>query len=353
MVLVDAALAFALTMAALATVVTILMEIALRFLGLKKKDQVRLLQRLFETEIAPKLPAEAKARLAGWDVVRKVMANPFAAKSMAETAAAQGYVFGAAKGAYEWITPEHLLRRVLELEDIKAVLARSEAELRAGLRKLGQTYDLYRSALTAEFRRRAQLWSIIVGVILALAMNVDGVRLFQAYMKDPELTQQVVVQMEPILRNAAVAEAQRQEAAGQDAQTPEQLDEAVARAKTQLALVTGLQLPIGRDYFPHCLLAAEAAPGEPLCAASATRDAGDFALWFIKAILTGVLIGLGAPFWYDVARRAAQIRQAFGGRGTAEQRHAGKDGADKTDEREDLIDRVIRDTLSPKSTQAG
>ena len=67
---------------------------------------------------------------------------------------------------------------------------------------------------------------------------------------------------------------------------------------------------------------------------------------------TGILIGLGAPFWFDVARRLAEVRSFFGGKGGGEAAYSGEsarspDGiktkARKTDE---LIERVVREALS-------
>lgn len=66
-------------------------------------------------------------------------------------------------------------------------------------------------------------------------------------------------------------------------------------------------------------------------------------VWLFKAILTGLLIGLGAPFWFDVAKRLARVRKAFGGEGSAEERLSGEDpGADAT-KRRALVERVVAD----------
>lgn len=45
---------------------------------------------------------------------------------------------------------------------------------------------------------------------------------------------------------------------------------------------------------------------------------GDFALWLFSVLLTGILIGLGGPFWYDAVRGLARAVQVVRGRGELE-----------------------------------
>ena len=44
------------------------------------------------------------------------------------------------------------------------------------------------------------------------------------------------------------------------------------------------------------------------------HDATGFLLWLFTVVLTGVLIGLGGPFWYDLAMRLSQVKQAIAGK---------------------------------------
>jgi hypothetical protein len=44
---------------------------------------------------------------------------------------------------------------------------------------------------------------------------------------------------------------------------------------------------------------------------TALNDPAGFILWFLIVLGTGVLVGLGAPFWFDVAKRLAQIRKGI------------------------------------------
>jgi hypothetical protein len=348
MALLDAALAFALTLAALATVVTIIMEIGIRVVGLRKKDQVTLIKRLYDDYLAPTIgitTADADKR---WKVVRKILEIPLAGTTMAPSEEEQKFAGTRCSPIYDTISVEHLLRRVVELEDVEKLREMTEKELKAQLSAIAQKYDEYASAIATSFKCRAQFWSLITGIALAIVLNVDGVRLFETYLDNPERTAQVIAQMDPILDE--VEKAQARLTAAEKVQLGEgeleDLDKAVKAMEAQLALVGGLELPIGRLFYPHCLILTEQAEqqriADPLC--KSPYAPLESMTWLIKVVVTGLLIGLGAPFWYDVAKRLAEVRQAFGGKGSALQRHSGSDGAGKKDEdRDAMIARVARE----------
>ena len=67
--------------------------------------------------------------------------------------------------------------------------------------------------------------------------------------------------------------------------------------------------------------------------------------------MTGLLIGLGAPFWYDVARHLAAIRTVFGGKGSGEEKHRGADATDDAGQRDKLIERIAEDAKSAAGSQ--
>ena len=135
--------------------------------------------------------------------------------------------------------------------------------------------------------------------------------------------------------------------------------------KAELEELTQLNLPIGWDYYPFCRrlaptdATAEAGPAgaeiysDSLCNRERDSLVGYIA-WALKALITGLLIGLGAPFWYDVARRLSEVRRAFGGRGAADQRHRGADAAETAEGaagRDALIERIVASLPIPDAAQ--
>lgn len=355
MSLLDAALAFALTMAALATVVTIIMEIAMMALGLKARDQVKLIGKLVEDVVQARFGEMDDHQK--WLAVRRILNNTVLAKKsqMADQEGGQSYIFGKARGVHDKVSLEHVLRRLLENADLDP-LSQMRDELRANLKAVALKYDEFRSSLAMNFGRRARTRSLVVGISLAAVLNVDGLRLFETFASNPQLTSSVITEMEPILEAAGEAQKEMEEqlkTLNLQETTVENLNTAVGDLKAELGVIRQLGLPIGGDYYPHCYIragdsssASERAKLDPLCEPaspiSGERLKDPFG-WALRILITGLLMGLGAPFWYDVAKRLAQVRQAFGAKGGVAERHRGAEGDETPEAMDALIDRVVDD----------
>jgi hypothetical protein len=75
-----------------------------------------------------------------------------------------------------------------------------------------------------------------------------------------------------------------------------------------------------------------------------------FLSWWVATTLTGLLIGLGAPFWFDMAKRLATVRSMFGGQASTEERLGGKDvPADRPADRKALIRTILSDVLEEEA----
>ena len=360
MALLDAALAFALTLAALATVVTIVMEIVLRFLGSKAFGQVQFVLKLFDymSEVmnVPTLVQENDR----WQWVKSILENPFAWIKMRESKSRWSFLGPQAGAVYTDISLEHFLRRVLSDSDTRDALMAYKGNLTKAVSELSAKYDEYVSAIGVKLKDRAKLWSLVVGICVALVMNVDGVRLFQDYVKNPEITAKVIRELEKANEAGSEKLADKKQPTEQPKQGGEPNNSSAATPADldkKMRWLEKLSLPIGTEYFPYCTADADGKRTriDPLCAKhGAPENFCDIAklvfgevdglAWLFKVIVTGLLIGLGAPFWYDVARRLGEVRTAFRGRGTAEQRHRGADPKKEPEDREKLIERIVRET---------
>jgi hypothetical protein len=249
--------------------------------------------------------------------------------------------------------------------------------------------------VATSFKRRNQLWSIFFGIGLAIVANVDGVRIFDAFQARPELAQtiiarqdqfrsayaqtekresQILAQKEALIKaKAALADAITQHGSDSAQATAarekrDAVDEALAQltnpqelrtiaedAQQQVANVVALGVPIGNDYFPHCRLfggnnlsttcagpAWVSGVGSALWA-ERLRFLGYILLWLVPVTITGMLIGLGAPFWFDVAKRLAEVRQMFNGSGSDATRLSARDANGDPRMREAIVSRVVDD----------
>jgi hypothetical protein len=77
---------------------------------------------------------------------------------------------------------------------------------------------------------------------------------------------------------------------------------------------------------------------------TALNDLAGFALWLLMVVMTGVLIGLGAPFWFDVAKRLAQIRKGLqSATASAEYRLSARDANGNYGKSKEIVENVLAD----------
>ncbi|GMQ74825.1 MAG: hypothetical protein BMS9Abin01_0065 [Gammaproteobacteria bacterium] len=403
MELLDAAIAFALTLAALATVVTVLMEIVLRCVLMRKKNLVQIMGLLNEELPKGTLGLDEKER---WEFFTKVVENPAQGlseripKQLGDDASAGEALQSIdwhclRRGVYDKVSTEHVLRRLSELPRVKQLSVQAADKVKKEFYRLACKYEEFGSAVSASFKRRSQFWSIVFGIGLAIVANVDGIRVFEAYQAKSGLTQTVIARQDQFRaaydqteirkraiagQESAVAEAksalaEAREKFGDDSpevvaardkreteekklavlSNPEELRRLAGDAQQQVANLIALGVPIGNEYFPHCRLFG----GDDLsttCAGPAWppgedserwakrfRFLGYVLLWLVPVAVTGMLIGLGAPFWFDVAKRLANVRRMFGGTGSGETRLAARDANGDPDKRDAIVSRVVDD----------
>jgi hypothetical protein len=403
MELLDAALAFALTLAALATVVTVIMEIVLRAVLMRKRNLVQLMGLMNEELPNGSLGLSEQER---WEFFTKVVENPAQGLSEqltrtlgdGETAAEALQKIDRrmlSSGFYDKVSTEHMLRRLAELESVKKLSEQTAIKVKKEFYRLACKFEEFGSAVSASFKRRSQLWSLIFGIGLAIVANVDGIRIFEAFQTRPELAQTVIAREAQFRAAYEQTEARRRDisekeeavnaakralaearakfgdtspqsvSAGQQLEAadkalaaltdPQELRRIAEDAQQDVASIIALGVPIGNAYFPHCRLFGDdnlsttcigpawvPGVGSGLWA-ERMRFLGYILLWLVPVTITGMLIGLGAPFWYDVAKRLAEVRQMFNGAGSDEQRLAARDADGNPKMREKIVSRVVDD----------
>ncbi len=151
------------------------------------------------------------------------------------------------------------------------------AAFRASLEKW---FDDGMERVSGWYKKRAQLFSVVLGVAIAFGLNVDTLAVAKALWNDDTLRSAVVKQ--------AAAFAQEQPGA-----------DAGARVKK----LEELSLPIGWTW-------TDATPEDRSDYPQAIKDfpdAGPLAK-AVGLLLTAIAISLGAPFWFDLLSKVARIR---------------------------------------------
>lgn len=134
-------------------------------------------------------------------------------------------------------------------------------------------------------------------------------------------------------------------------------------------------MPIGWDFYPNCPFGKDEAKllkacpdcediilksktikcdGLSTCLLSTlANDVIGFMVWLIKVIITGILIGLGAPFWFDVSKRLSQIRRGLKNpNASAEDLLAARDANGDADKRREIVEDVVMDTIREAGASA-
>ena len=336
MELLESALAFAVVMIVLSTIVTGIVEALLRFFGVRQKTLRATIESLFDRVVWPRLEARLKQQADA----RKTAGADGAATDVETNARSDfvnGMTFNPAAGRSDRLLSHQRRIDVLSVvafaerlgrTDVgQAILAEGTAAVEPIIQDFTRSFERFSSAGREVFRKNAKQVAIVVGILLAFAANIDAGRLFTTLMDNPDVRQSLVEQAgeaaEANQKAVATLEAlQEQIARGglQDDQAQE-IEKQIVEIKGGLEALASEGLPIGHSFYPYC---AQGTKGDPDCAASpdnATR-AEKAVSWVLLTIVAGVLIGLGGPFWFRVFSGLSQVFQvlrAFRGGGEPEQ----------------------------------
>jgi hypothetical protein len=398
MQLIEAALAFAITMLALSLVVSSFVEIIHRIFSMREAGLKYVLGRVFDQVLA-KYVEPAITRTVQADVniaaaarnarvqellqgartgfVERMSANraPMGVTPKATPTDPAGQVANNPRRAFGlWsgrdlaaMTPAEFMERLGSMDIGQAVAdanaAAANAARNAGvaaadavnvvLKDVAQKFEAFGKEASVYFEGRARLLSVAVAIALAFLAHVDAIDLFKTYLRDPNARAKVIEQSEAVTaQHKAAAEAANalkdldpkatltaEEANKQIEALKNDWKEAISKANSTVKQYADLGLPLG--WTDERIERAQMSEWVWTCKdpnkkqgegfASLWRDCGKNAwkreiwvqvptappVWFYL-FLGGLLVGLGAPFWYDAVSGLASIRNAARGTTSAD-----------------------------------
>lgn len=171
--------------------------------------------------------------------------------------------------------------------------------------KLGKWFDDGMFRATEVFRRRSQFFSLGVGMILAIMLNVDALHLARTLWEDPALRGAVAA-----TAIATVDDLEQQ----YNQSNPATREEAIAEARTGIQNLLELRLPIGWINTNPADLSKTTDVVQDISRLESRNlwmmlpwNNGGWLGWWLQKIvgltLTTVAIAQGAPFWFDIMRR--------------------------------------------------
>jgi len=362
MPILDAALAFALTMLVIASVVTVVVRLLQMLFRWRSGKVKKTLISFLKTELEPVVDREV---------------NRLSNVLTADQTEAIKHAAGELKHSDASLLQPDDLKQLAELPKADAIEQVKRSELGTKLyealgdkaqevfAQMSLRYDAAEARITKDYRANCRVLSTWVALILAFALNIDSIFIVDTYLRDHNSRDVVLAQMDEIL---ADYESKVQTSFGESEEEPtgevskEEFVQAYQETRNEIESLMGLGLPIGPAYFPHSTFqpienrigyramertpAANKKPAEGAVVAEpeevdpttpeSTESDGvptspssrgylelttgyndprsednviDWAMWVLGVLLTGVLAGIGAPFWYDTIVGISRVSQ--------------------------------------------
>lgn len=297
MQLLEAILAFAVTMAAFWTLVTLIMEGIHRFLLTRAAGFEKMLSDLFDKVVWPRLGKAADQAKLNKIQERKhfldALGNGF---RMGEGPWWQAWTEKLVPARIDSMSTLEFIERLAGTEFGAAIEKQAGTALAAVVNDLALNFERIGDSARLYFERRARAVSVLVAIVLAFTFNVDALRLFKAFVAEPVLAQQVAAQFEEIEKQYLDIQNTAKAADGKPEKSRQEIAREVREAiESRTGSLIRLGLPVGYDFYPGCVKDKE----DARCKAPTGKDG---ILWFLSVLLSGLLIGLGGPYWFNLAR---------------------------------------------------
>lgn len=321
-------LAFASYMVILSTLVSAIIELIFH---VRSKRQVyfdEIISRLFDDVIwrrfGDKLTGPHKHRVLGEKIrkdTRKEFLKAMASVTGLKTDNPPSRTYWEGEKKTERLTSVEFATRFAKTRSGKIIHAFKERDAEIIIADLVRSFEDLSVGSTSDFHSRARKWSLWVGFLLSFVMNIDSFQLFKQLNNDPEVAAQVIAATSKTLEK-------KHEPTGED----------INAIKESLSLAGYAGLPIGWDYFPFC--------NESKVDQRCLKDVEDegvsnvqdgmvvstfydffnenhhYVFWFLGVLSTGIFVGLGSPFWFQVFQRMSVAVQLVRGLSSPKEQHS-------------------------------
>ena len=288
----DAALAFALTMLAVASLVAQVVQRIRNTTKLRREGLQEMLKEYFSTELKPVVDRELNRlkTIAGDKVsaTLKETLEKFNAGPLLEKIKAEGHAD---------MSTEEILERLKRSDLGQDLLTKLGDKAQAVFDEMGKRYDVIGKKASESFRVASKKWTIFVAIAVALILNVDSIYIANTYINNEQSRQVIIAQNEAFIEDYNTLSKTLAEEEAQETFTREELEQAFHESRDQIESVQNAGFPIGWSYFPHSYFQGER--GSSTDFQERNTAVGWFS-WVLGIILTVVLAGMGGPFWYDV-----------------------------------------------------
>lgn len=293
MPILDAILAFALTMFVVATVVSQIVTIIQNFFKLRSAEFQKMISEFFDKELVP----EIIHRLS----ITKKSVKSEMVKTIEKLDKSHIFIENELASLVD-LSTEELKVRIKRSEFGKAVHAELGDLYTETLDRLGLRYEAVCKKFTESFRSHSRRWTTGVAFVLALAVNIDSIHVMDSYIKNQNIRQNVTGQADFFMEeyNSLISSIESNSA--KNSITKEDLKNGFQKTREKTAILANSGFPVGWNSFPYSYFSRNA-----ISDFNSKNNPGGWIMWIFGIILTGMLAGLGAPFWYDTVAGMSQI----------------------------------------------
>ena len=312
----ETGLAFAVTMMVFSTMVSIIIETGHRILRIREKGLQRLMATLYEDIIWPRLTNQLGQKKATVkDFVKGMTCTRFLPVET-DVGGLKSYFHKVVNAKdLKNLTTLEFIERLPETAAGRGLVAearkRGRQYLETFLKDLASKYEDFGENATEYFARRARLVSVIVAIGLAFSLNVNAIHLFEAFLVNQEARQAMIKQGEAVAANLQKQEAALQQLiktrGGEEKKNLEAVEKKFQELNKNMQTLSSIGIPIGWDTaIWKRPVWAEKKDIKNLTLRSLAY-AWLLFLWMGSVLLTGFLIGLGGPFWFNTFRKLSAL----------------------------------------------
>lgn len=180
----------------------------------------------------------------------------------------------------------------------------SDSHLQSDFSNFLRRYSTIETVYTQKFRNNSRKVATSLALILALAFNIDCVTILESYLVKPELSAEVSARSEAVLQNyqsnlAAIS--------SKNSDLAQTFQAARSELKNDLDSLNSQIFPFGWTYFPYGNIPPRSWAKSDPQTEPWRRSWSVWLTWVIGIGFTAALAGLGSPFWYDVIRNLNEM----------------------------------------------
>lgn len=191
-------------------------------------------------------------------------------------------------------------------ESLLSLISTSGQDLESFKAAVEGWYNAAMDRVKGWYKRFAQKWMILIGFIVAAAINVDTIHIVQVLANNPNLAKAVASQATTFVQEHPAIPA-----AGQAAGDPKSLTEAREEFHRSVKTLSSTGIPIG---WSEDQLEALDLKGKELNIHNfwdwISEHRGQVFLLVVGWLLTALAGSLGAPFWFDLLSRFVLVRNS-------------------------------------------